>query len=357
MTWSLRPSGVTQDLFGISFADATTAMAVGSENTIIRSTNGGLAWVVDKISTPVGVVLTFSGIGFDASGVGIVVGKKDTTLPYPVSIVMRSTDKGANWTRISNVQGGWLRAVRFNSVGRAIVVGDSGTIFRSTTAGLTWARISSGAGTNLFGVAFSTPEIGVIVGDKGTILRTTDGGQTWNSRLSVTSNRLYGVSFATSNIGYAVGDSMTVLQTLDGGLTWEYNSGGSNSTLFAVSFLDADHGTIVGEGGAILSSSTPGTPVSVKDHVTEPTYTFLSANYPNPFNATTVIRYQLSESCSVNLRIFDVLGREIVALVDEPRGPGTYTLQWNAAASPSGVYFCRLQASRVVETRKLVLIR
>ena len=99
----------------------------------------------------------------------------------------------------------------------------------------------------------------------------------------------------------------------------------------------------------------------------------LSQNYPNPFNPTTAIRYQLpapsarqtasglgaegSVVSAISLKVFDMNGREVAALVDGVGQPGAYTVQWNASSCPSGVYFLRLQAAGYSESRKMVLLR
>ena len=84
---------------------------------------------------------------------------------------------------------------------------------------------------------------------------------------------------------------------------------------------------------------------------------FLSPNYPNPFNPSTMIEFGLPEREFVSLKIYDVLGNEIETLVDGQLTSGTYRVNWNAAARAAGVYFYRLQAGAFVETRKLVLLK
>jgi hypothetical protein len=83
----------------------------------------------------------------------------------------------------------------------------------------------------------------------------------------------------------------------------------------------------------------------------------LSQNYPNPFNSSTTISYQLPTQSYVMLKIFDVLGREVVTLVDELKQPGDYSATWNAEKVPSGVYFYRLQTGSFIETKKLMLMK
>lgn len=83
----------------------------------------------------------------------------------------------------------------------------------------------------------------------------------------------------------------------------------------------------------------------------------LSHNYPNPFNPATVITVSVPRAVRVVLTIFNVLGEEVVTLVNEDRGPGTYREEWKAEAMPSGIYFYRLTADDYSEVKKMVLLR
>jgi hypothetical protein len=83
----------------------------------------------------------------------------------------------------------------------------------------------------------------------------------------------------------------------------------------------------------------------------------LSQNFPNPFNPTTKIEYQIPELSFVTLTVYDVLGNEITTLVNEEKSIGSYSVDFNATALPSGIYFYRLQASEFVETKKMILLK
>lgn len=83
----------------------------------------------------------------------------------------------------------------------------------------------------------------------------------------------------------------------------------------------------------------------------------LFENYPNPFNPTTTIRYQLPTPGQVTLKVYDVLGREVATLVNEVKQPGTYTEQWDAGAVASGVYFYQLNVGNHVSTRKMFVLK
>jgi Secretion system C-terminal sorting domain len=83
----------------------------------------------------------------------------------------------------------------------------------------------------------------------------------------------------------------------------------------------------------------------------------LSQNYPNPFNPSTTIKYELPKSTMVRLSVYDLLGREVSALVNDRRNAGVHEVKFDGSGLSSGVYFYRLQAGDFVQTRKLLLTR
>jgi hypothetical protein len=78
----------------------------------------------------------------------------------------------------------------------------------------------------------------------------------------------------------------------------------------------------------------------------------LRQNYPNPFNPSTRITYSLPESATVDLKVFDVLGREVAVLATGLREPGFHSVDWNAGSHASGVYLARLIVRDDVGTLK-----
>lgn len=83
----------------------------------------------------------------------------------------------------------------------------------------------------------------------------------------------------------------------------------------------------------------------------------LHQNYPNPFNPSTMIRYELPSDGRVMLKVFNVLGREMMTLVDTRQSPGTYEVSFDASSLPSGTYFYQLRAGDFVQTKSFVLVR
>ncbi|MCB0721740.1 MAG: T9SS type A sorting domain-containing protein [Ignavibacteriae bacterium] len=83
----------------------------------------------------------------------------------------------------------------------------------------------------------------------------------------------------------------------------------------------------------------------------------LYQNYPNPFNPSSTIKFDIPENTSVKLRIYDMLGREVVTLYDGFMSAGSYEATWNASRYSSGVYFYRLETDGFIQTKRMVLVK
>jgi hypothetical protein len=83
----------------------------------------------------------------------------------------------------------------------------------------------------------------------------------------------------------------------------------------------------------------------------------LLGNFPNPFNPETSIRYSLSKREYVQIKIFDIQGKDIVELVDEEQSPGTYEVNFNAQELGSGIYFYKITAGEFSQTRSMMHLK
>lgn len=83
----------------------------------------------------------------------------------------------------------------------------------------------------------------------------------------------------------------------------------------------------------------------------------LLQNYPNPFNPSTVIGYILGEESNVSLKIYDVLGREIMTLVDTKQNAGKYSVSFDGSKLNSGMYFYQLKTGRNSVTKSMLLLK
>ncbi|MCP4582128.1 MAG: T9SS type A sorting domain-containing protein [candidate division Zixibacteria bacterium] len=98
--------------------------------------------------------------------------------------------------------------------------------------------------------------------------------------------------------------------------------------------------------------------VEIEDIINKPPMYFaLSPNYPNPFNASTTIKYELPHQSQVTIDIYDILGRRVTSLVDNRQSAGYHQAIWQADDFSSGMYFYKLQAGDYTETKKMLMLK
>jgi hypothetical protein len=105
----------------------------------------------------------------------------------------------------------------------------------------------------------------------------------------------------------------------------------------------------------------PPTGVSQRN-IASPAAFLLEQNYPNPFNPTTTVRFALHVAARVTLKVYDLLGKEVITLADEQRPAGYSSVDWNGRSESgdevaSGLYLCRIHAGGASATRKMILLR
>jgi hypothetical protein len=98
------------------------------------------------------------------------------------------------------------------------------------------------------------------------------------------------------------------------------------------------------------------TGINNNNHV-ENVKNILFNNYPNPFNSNTIIKYQVDKYSLVEIKIFDILGREIKTLVNETLQPGSYEVTFDGSNLASGVYLYKLTTEGFSETKKMLMIK
>jgi hypothetical protein len=158
-------------------------------------------------------------------------------------------------------------------------------------------------------------------------------------------------------------------QWIDGNM--RYDSTGPISVAFRVRVLD-NQGKLSRWSNILpVRASLPSGVVT--HEVSSPSFTMLEECYPNPFNPGTTIGFRVpgdgsrepglntrdpeSGTRAVRIAVYDMLGREVVVLVNERRKAGRYTVHFDGSGMASGVYLCRLQSGGYMETRTLLLVR
>jgi hypothetical protein len=193
------------------------------------------------------------------------------------------------------------------------------------------------------------------------IIRKTMSDTTWHvvSTAILLDGTLLGISAPSASVIFACGSNGMIFKTTDGGDTWTASTVPTTRTLNAIYFYSERRGFAVGDSGTIFYTNNGGDLVVDvgKEPSPAPQEFLLGQNYPNPFNAATVISYKLKMKSFITVTVMDLLGREVAMLVNEEKPAGSYSVRWNAANFPSGVYFYRLTAGSFSETKRLSLIR
>jgi probable HAF family extracellular repeat protein len=83
----------------------------------------------------------------------------------------------------------------------------------------------------------------------------------------------------------------------------------------------------------------------------------LAQNYPNPFNPVTTIQYSIPKRSNVLLKVYDIIGNEVITLVNEEKGRGVYTITFDASQLASGIYFYKIQAGNFIAVKKMMLLK
>ncbi|RPH38026.1 T9SS C-terminal target domain-containing protein, partial [bacterium] len=126
----------------------------------------------------------------------------------------------------------------------------------------------------------------------------------------------------------------------------------ATGNLYVAGTVQAAGGTTIGTVKYALRAE-----LSVESPSQLPTSFSLAQNYPNPFNPKTGIRFQVPGVSDVKLVVYDILGREVAALVNEKKPAGTYEMSVDATGLASGVYFYRLTAGSFVQTKRMTLVK
>ena len=83
----------------------------------------------------------------------------------------------------------------------------------------------------------------------------------------------------------------------------------------------------------------------------------LGTNYPNPFNPTTVIPFNLADASLVTIKVYDLLGRTVATLVDGSLPAGVHEVRFEASHLPTGMYIVRMEAGSIVKTQRITLMK
>jgi hypothetical protein len=149
------------------------------------------------------------------------------------------------------------------------------------------------------------------------------------------------------------GDSLFYMHSFPGDWMYSVNKIPSIDGNFSYEMLAGtrDGKVVCFSGGALPTNLEPETTEEIPNEFA------LQQNYPNPFNPSTRIEFSIPNAEFVNLKIYDILGREILNLVDEEMQPGLHFVELDASSLASGIYFYTLKAGEFLATKKMILLK
>jgi photosystem II stability/assembly factor-like uncharacterized protein len=363
--------------------DSSTLYLVGVRNGSYRlqkTFNKGISW--DSINLP----YTYRGISFINRDTGWISGAN--ALSY--SAVWRTTNGGFTFEQLTDTTGwGDLFFLKYKVNGEYIgwhysSSGDD-KFWKTTNSGNNWFQITRPPALFLGYFSFIDENTGWITYGGGAIdglYKTTNGGYNWSiQNLPLGSNIITSISkfkiinydtlYGTGGYRWLGGGRSNGLiwKTTNGGLNWGYqeplDTSYHNGLYWAIDFINSNSGWAYGGNGAYTTNGGGSIIYTSINNsiISKPLNYILYQNYPNPFNNMTKIKYQIKtenrkQNSDVKLIIFDILGKEIITLVNGKKSSGIYETLFNGSNLSSGLYFYSLFIeNQIIDTKRMIFIK
>ena len=347
--WSNVSTGLPARQIDALFADGSNLFASEDDAGIYLSTNNGASWTVTE--------LTVEYInGFAAIGNNLFASSK-------YNGVYLSTDNGTSWNFVNSGLTNTLTRSIFTD-GSNLFVGTygGGGIFLSTDNGANWTVINSGL-TMKYVYSFAQIGSNIFAGTwSAGVFRTTNNGTNWTAANNgLPASPVYALVASGTKLFAGTYGTGVYLSTNNGDNWSEVNTGLTSLSLNALaiygSYLYAG-----GDGSGVWRRPLSEMITGLEDEQNSLPESFsLLQNYPNPFNPSTKISWQSPISGWQTLKVYDLLGRVVITLVNEYRPAGTYTIEFNSESINkslvSGVYYYQLKVGDIIQTKKMTLLK
>jgi hypothetical protein len=396
--WQNQLSGTDEDLNDVAVLSQSNAVVVGNNGIILKTTDSGSNWILMNSGT----TSHLNAVSFRNEQNGIAVGN---------GVICRTSDGGDNWLISPNSENLITVSYREPFFGIPILIGsNNGKLFASGDDGNSWCDTVLFPSEQIIAVGFNyyTPNLHAPATYAAAINYTSitytpcSNPHLYENPINVVEDTLIGGEFSDyghyligyvknfdpiplllvgtgwptvwepiysfvpapyvplniTSIGqdiYVCGSDGKIFKSTDRGDNWFEQTTGTNNDLKSISFWNDVIGYSVGKDGIILYTSNGG--VSSVDKIQQPIEYYLHQNYPNPFNPTTYIRYGIAESGYISLKVYDVLGNELITLVNEEKTAGEYMVKFNSKNLASGIYFYELKTKEFIQIKKMVLTR
>ncbi len=314
--------------------DGTVYAAAGSG--LIKSQNYGAAW--DTLNIDV--------YPYFISAFDVTDDNKTICAGTSTGEVYVSNDGGKNFDKIRNSNYIFVDAVKILNDKTFLIYNDS--LYYTNDAGKTFVTIKN---NSIYGITDIIRDNAgyTYISSFGGLFRSLDGIN-W-TKLNIPKPGSYYLRLDKFDNLYSVTPDGVVQVSSDQGMDWvNLSDNVFNSFGWSLSLDDDGYFYLGTQAMGLYRTSIELKKKNISSFS-------LSNNFPNPFNASTTIQYDVPLPSFITLKIYDIMGREIQTLISKYMASGSYYISWNAAKFASGVYFYQLRAGDFIETKKLILLK
>ena len=391
----------------LTFLDSLTGYATTNPGSsiycyILKTTNGGDNWVINYTYNS-GTNITFTKIQFANNNIGFA-----STNYFDF---FKTTNGGLNWIDLPYMptSANDMAVINIDTILTVSSSGFDGGVYRTTNGGLNWSPLGPTGGSGQpYNIYMFNKDIGFCLGDQ--MRKTTNGGVNW---FDVSSGGFYsGIQLVDSLTGWKTFDGIkkttngginwfsqqlpnlphsylnTKLFTIDkdtvwmvgdqalyaplykttnGGINWGYQRADTSIHITVYDFIEfvthkigwVNSSYYHSEIHTITGGNDTTFYTGINNHIsTVPKDYVLYQNYPNPFNQFTIINVQCTIKSRINIKVYDITGKEVLTLVNQIYNSGKHEVRFDGGNLGSGIYFYSLYVDgKMIDTKKAVLIK
>ena len=368
LSWTIQNYNPGYEITDIFFLNKNQGWAIenGSDginvlNNILFTNNGGKNWIRKRFRPD---NVTLYTICFLDSMTGVIGGDNN--------IFHYTNDAGLNWYPVQRDTSIFsqfpVRKIRFINNNYGFAVGGyfdfGGVLWHSNNRGFNWITDSAYADPFFDLVFIDSTTVITIASDiersyPSAVFKSTNLGVSWNFFEIPYYGVSRGISKRTRNEIWGTFQNEFILST-DKGINWFTTSTPNNITVYDIEFIDSTFGISVADSGFIIFYRL--LPDLVKsDFISNEKDFHLYQNFPNPFNSSTIIKFTVNNKIGevVKLKLFDILGKEIITLLEEHIKTGIYQIKFDSDKYElsSGIYFYMLQIGNKNKTLPMVILK
>jgi photosystem II stability/assembly factor-like uncharacterized protein len=281
--------------------------------------------------------------------------------------MFQTSNSGTNWTRTYYSAGSTPKYPNFIfSDANTGIMAASSDVKRTTNGGMNWSNVFASGINFSRGVFKYSSEIYFSVGHSNnyrSISKTTNGGLNWTAQGFSNTPAYHSIFFINANTGLVCGEGGLAQYTTNQGSSWVNIALPTLKNLNKIFFLDETTGFIAGDSGRVFMTTNGGglTGVKIQNQIYSGSEYILYNSYCSPKPCadaySPLIKFSIPQSEIVRIKIYDIMGREQLEVVNENFQRGTYEVRYNISSLPSGIYFYRMEAGNFSDTKQMTFIK